>query len=506
MVNYSIVVVSESHHMHTLRLLDSLSLLNYDKNTIEVVIVSSESAQVINWSGFKCDFLLRPIFVRDGLSRAKSINIAVKDCGAERVLLLDGDCVVSPDLLNRYDEFFSTGDNSFALGTVGFVADAAAYRNSIADGDLLAYQAQFEFCRDYRSAVKDFYQLECYSSAPASWASVLCSNICVKREFFIDLGGFNEQFLGVGCEAIEFAYRLVKRKARFNLIPNPVLLLVDHEGVYPKSERYVSWVGDLALFYSTYHDPAVLLLMKYDDIGFNYHCVSSLIEPENRSSAFRLLSAELGLFLPKKDASRLTLGIVATVSDAAGAIEQFIRYHLRIGFHKIYLFIDDNDPLTCTIARRFSEVEVIMRDESLFELWKNTETFNNADKRALIDHEVMIRQEMNFFVAHSRAKVEEVDWLVHLDLDELFFPNGTDLQSHFKSLQYNQFRSMTYLNYESISTAVDTSSIYLSSIFFKINYFKNRYWFITEDQKKLLKQESWLKEKFFNFYKMANHR
>jgi len=47
---------------------------------------------------------------------------------------------------------------------------------------------------------------------------------------------------------------------------------------------------------------------------------------------------------------------------------------------------------------------------------------------------------------------------------------------------------------------VESSSIYLSSEYFKINYFKNLHWFFNDKQKQLISSASWLKEKYVNFY------
>lgn len=196
---------------------------------------------------------------------------------------------------------------------------------------------------------------------------------------------------------------------------------------------------------------------------------------------------------------RLTLAIVATIADAEDSIDHFVRYHLAIGFDRFYLFIDDNSIITQEILQRYPQVTMFPRDGKLDILWKETPTFADKKKCDLIDAEVMVRQEMNFFVAQSFARKDGVDWMLHMDLDELFYPNGCDIQQHFKCLQLKNYKSITYLNYESITTSPDSSSIYLSSDTFKINFFKNKHWFFSQEQKQLL-SNSLLPEKFFLFY------
>jgi hypothetical protein len=196
----------------------------------------------------------------------------------------------------------------------------------------------------------------------------------------------------------------------------------------------------------------------------------------------------------------LKLGIASTIADSRDSIEQFIVYHKKIGFHVLYLFVDDNDPITIDLASRHQGVTVFKKDEKLYELWRNTPSFKDAEKRGLIDAEVMTRQEFNFHVAHHISKNDGVDWLLHIDIDELYYPNGCDLQTHFKQLQKSDIRSITYLNYEAIPSALDAPSIYLSSTFFKINFFKNKHWFFSERQQAFIRSKPWLNEKYFHYY------
>lgn len=196
----------------------------------------------------------------------------------------------------------------------------------------------------------------------------------------------------------------------------------------------------------------------------------------------------------------LTLGIVSTIADCRDSIEKFISYHKAIGFSHFYLFIDDNDIETKKVVEHHTNVFTFLKDENLTSLWEKIPSYTPLKEQNLVDKEVMARQELNFFVAYQMARETGIDWLLHIDADELFFPNGADTQDHFKSLQLNNFRSITYLNYESISTLLHTETIYHSSEHFKVNFFKNHHWFFSEQQEKFIKNASWLNEKYFNYY------
>lgn len=196
----------------------------------------------------------------------------------------------------------------------------------------------------------------------------------------------------------------------------------------------------------------------------------------------------------------LKLGIVATVADAGDSIYAFIQYHQKIGFQYIYIFIDDNDLDVFDTLQQYSGVKAFLKDDELQKSWQQFFSLIDDQKLPLIDREVMVRQELNFYMAYNLAREHGVDWLLHIDLDELFYPNGHDLNAYFSQLQLGDFRAITCLNYESISTLLESKNIYLSSTYFKVNHFRNRHWFYNQEQKKFLSQHDWLKEKYFLFY------
>ncbi len=196
----------------------------------------------------------------------------------------------------------------------------------------------------------------------------------------------------------------------------------------------------------------------------------------------------------------LKLGIITTIADAQDSIDAFIRYHQAIGFKYFYIFVDDNSLETFNRIKKHPEVNVFLKDENLRKLWDKYFFELGSEKQKLLDREVMVRQELNFYVGFYLAKAQGVDWVLHIDLDELFYPNGHDVFTYFADLQINCIRSVTYLNYESISTNIESINIYASSSYFKINHFKNRYWFYTDDQKEFFMKNKWMKEKYFLYY------
>ena len=77
--------------------------------------------------------------------------------------------------------------------------------------------------------------------------------------------------------------------------------------------------------------------------------------------------------------------------------------------------------------------------------------------------------------AVARAKEAGVDWILHLDIDELFFAGGFSPDSeggaelspsihfHFYELSQADFTTSVYLNYEAVPTAVE-SDFFIATI------------------------------------------
>ncbi len=196
----------------------------------------------------------------------------------------------------------------------------------------------------------------------------------------------------------------------------------------------------------------------------------------------------------------LKLGIITTIADAADSIDAFIYYHHQIGFQYFYIFVDDNDPETLSKISNYENVRVFINNHELRQAWALQSSKMDPQKMVLVDQEVMVRQELNFHYAFELAKQDGVDWVIHIDLDELFYPNNHVLQDYFADLQFNNIRAVTHLNYESISTQPHSPNIYLSSSYFKVNYLRHKHWFYNTQQKAFIKANSWLREKFFLYY------
>jgi hypothetical protein len=147
--------------------------------------------------------------------------------------------------------------------------------------------------------------------------------------------------------------------------------------------------------------------------------------------------------------------IVSTVRAAPALIDSFVRYHLRAGFVRIYLIFDDPEDPGIAAMRRRAEVEAIPCDERLRAEWQRTRFYalQRCEARSL---DINDRQQLNVAVAIERALRDGVDWLLHIDYDELlyapeFFASPAGCAGDmFQSFLDRGFRNVTFRNFEAV--------------------------------------------------------
>lgn len=172
--------------------------------------------------------------------------------------------------------------------------------------------------------------------------------------------------------------------------------------------------------------------------------------------------------------------IVTTLKNAEQLLWSFINYHLAIGFDKIYLFFDDKDDPSIGIAEQYAKVKVIRNDEKLIEKWKSTALFSSmAD---FLNKEVMSRQVLNAELAIEMALEDDIRWLLHIDIDELFYTEGEDVKAHFHEMDKNNYNQVTYRNHEAVPETFD-----INNSFQEVSLFKKNRTLLSAEQYELLR-------------------
>lgn len=116
-----------------------------------------------------------------------------------------------------------------------------------------------------------------------------------------------------------------------------------------------------------------------------------------------------------------TWGIVATVKADAHTILRFAAYHLELGAHRIYIYLDAPCPEAQKVLQNHPQTRVVRTDDGYWD------RHNKGNRPAM--HQP--RQTFNATRAYKRTK--DVDWLMHMDVDEFLVSNG-GIASHLAAL------------------------------------------------------------------------
>ena len=194
--------------------------------------------------------------------------------------------------------------------------------------------------------------------------------------------------------------------------------------------------------------------------------------------------------------------IVTTLRDAHAVIDSFIRYHLLIGFDHIFLFFDDPQDPSIAKARRYPNVTAVSHDLALRRRWKRTRLYReDRQVREFIDTEVMARQMLNVEVAVGLAVEKRVDWLLHIDVDELFYcPADDNVTEHFGSLSGEGIQQISYMNYEAIPERAEIEDYFKEVTLFKKNPQALSGGWFNQAQTELIRSMGILPDRFFLFY------
>ena len=102
-------------------------------------------------------------------------------------------------------------------------------------------------------------------------------------------------------------------------------------------------------------------------------------------------------------------GLVATIKANATDILNFAAYHLDIGAHRLFLYLDAPCPDAMPFLRAHPKIRVILCDEAHWEKRRKTRP---------VKHQV--RQSLNATRAY-RSQAGKLDWLIHMDVDEFLW-------------------------------------------------------------------------------------
>ncbi len=184
--------------------------------------------------------------------------------------------------------------------------------------------------------------------------------------------------------------------------------------------------------------------------------------------------------------------IVTTLKNQGASLITFVEYHLAIGFSKIYLMFDDPEDPDQYLVSEIPGVEVFVCDKQIRDRWQSLHKYKKYGGYA--ETEVRARQTLNAELAMQCARSDNIDWLLHIDSDELFWISDATIHPHLDRLRQTGIVSARYYNFEAVPEAEN-----IENYFLEVNAFKK--------PGKLLRKEGidrnkyWPEgRKYFNFY------
>lgn len=166
------------------------------------------------------------------------------------------------------------------------------------------------------------------------------------------------------------------------------------------------------------------------------------------------------------------VGTVTTVYRGGRGLDAWCAHHLALGIDHLLLVFDHLDePREAADAARLRErfgphrLTVWSGAEVASRRWQHlsdTDELVRFARSGASNHAVAARQTLNASAALQAARGEELggaplDWLLHLDADELFYPEGSargggSLEEHFAAVSDAGWHLVRYLNHELFQT------------------------------------------------------
>ncbi|WP_372609979.1 glycosyltransferase family 2 protein [Aquicoccus sp.] len=116
---------------------------------------------------------------------------------------------------------------------------------------------------------------------------------------------------------------------------------------------------------------------------------------------------------------RLRWGIVSTIKAPLREIADFAAHHLDLGAHRIFIYLDDDNPAAFAALKKHPKIRVFKA---------GPDHWRSANRP--VKHQA--RQTANARHAYHR-KASEIDWIAHIDVDEFLWPHSS-LEDQLQSL------------------------------------------------------------------------
>ena len=158
------------------------------------------------------------------------------------------------------------------------------------------------------------------------------------------------------------------------------------------------------------------------------------------------------------------IAIVTTVRNPHN-FNDWLSYHFKFGIYKIYVVFDDPNENTLQYSHHGNKLNLILNDNEWKENLKTCKQYNSHKNS--FDDEVMSRQILNAEYVLKMAKIDMIDWLIHIDADEILYSNKYDNISQSFSNLSNLSNIAKLSNYEIAPLESNSNNCFRTHTYFK---------------------------------------
>ncbi|KAL0453162.1 UNVERIFIED_CONTAM: Glycosyltransferase-like KOBITO 1 [Sesamum latifolium] len=170
--------------------------------------------------------------------------------------------------------------------------------------------------------------------------------------------------------------------------------------------------------------------------------------------------------------------ITSTTSAGLDEILPWIFYHKVIGITKFFLFVEGKAALpgAYSVLKSIPGVKLIPRTKDLEVQQANSRIWNETWLQPFFykpcNYELFVKQTLNMESGIVMAREAGMDWIIHLDTDELMYPAGSQGYSVPKLLSGvpEDVDTVVFSNYESAVERDDVKEPFSEVTMFKKNF------------------------------------
>jgi glycosyltransferase involved in cell wall biosynthesis len=288
---FSIVVISYNNKNEFYCCLNSLNYINYPKENYEIIVVDDGSIPPLlddSTITLHCTHQITYIPRSTVSSRSKARNTGATLATREFLVFIDGDQYVNPDLLINYNAALMQNEALAAI--LGTRIDLTEWQSSYfqANQNYSQLKKITRSQQDFRNLIRTHYQNE-FINTLGTWILFWSHNFLIRKTAFDKIGGFDEAFLGWGCEDVELGYRLTKNQLLFDFIENHVFHF--HETNKFNPGKYLNSLVNLQYFYNKFKDISIMFKLGFYESFYNLD--TNKISQEHTLYAFQSFSKKL---------------------------------------------------------------------------------------------------------------------------------------------------------------------------------------------------------------------